>query len=65
MVSPARPVGSLDLTEIGRKLELSRRTGFDQAVISRLERGKHRPRIDTLRRIARALDMTVSQVLAG
>jgi DNA-binding XRE family transcriptional regulator len=47
------------------QVELSGRTGIDQAVISRLERGKHRPRIDTLRRIASALDMTVPQLLTS
>jgi DNA-binding XRE family transcriptional regulator len=47
------------------QVELSRRTDIDQAVISRLERGKHHPRLDTLRRIAGALNMSVSRLLAG
>lgn len=47
------------------QVALSRRTGIDQAVISRLEAGKQRPRIDTLRRIADALDLTLSQLLGG
>lgn len=45
--------------------ELGRRTGIDQAVLSRLERGKHRPRVDTLRRIANALGLSVPDLLAG
>ena len=32
------------------QIDLSERTGIDQAVISRLERGKHGPRLDTLQR---------------
>lgn len=47
------------------QVELSRRTDIDQAVISRLERGRHHPRLDTLRRIAGALNMSVSRLLAG
>ena len=47
------------------QVALSERTGIDQAVISRLEAGKQRPRIDTLRRISSALDMTVSELLGG
>ena len=64
-------------TEVGERLrsvrarvgltqnELSERTGLDQAVISRLERGRHQPRIDTLRRLARGLGVSVSEMLAG
>lgn len=64
-------------TELGERLrsvrarvgltqnELSERTGLDQAVISRLERGRHQPRIDTLRRVARGLGVSVSEMLAG
>ena len=43
--------------------DLGERAGMDQAVISKLERGFHRPRIDTLRRIADALGLTVTDLL--
>jgi DNA-binding XRE family transcriptional regulator len=45
--------------------ELGRRAGFDQAVISKLERGRHDPRIDTLRRLAEALDLSLPGMLLG
>lgn len=44
--------------------ELGRRTGLDQALISKLEGGKHRPRWDTLARYAGGLGMTVRELLA-
>jgi DNA-binding XRE family transcriptional regulator len=44
---------------------LGERAGLDQAVISRLERGKVRPRIDTLRRIAEGLGLSVSELLSA
>ena len=44
--------------------ELSEMTGIDQALISKLERGVHRPRIDTLRRISAGLDTDLSTILA-
>lgn len=47
------------------QVQLAQKTGMDQAVISRLERGENRPRIDTLRRLASALEMTVPQVLSS
>ena len=47
------------------QVELGERAGLDQAVISRLERGVHQPRLDTLRRVATALDMTLSELLAA
>lgn len=43
---------------------LGERVGLDQAVISRIERGKVRPRIDTLRRLASGLDLSVSELLS-
>lgn len=42
---------------------LGQSVGIDQAIISKLERGIHRPRIDTLRRIAKGLDLTLAQML--
>lgn len=44
--------------------ELGERAGLDQAVISRIERGRVRPRIDTLRQFANALDLSVGQLLS-
>jgi DNA-binding XRE family transcriptional regulator len=43
--------------------ELSRLTDIDQAIISKIETGKHLPRFDTLERIATGLGMTVSELL--
>lgn len=43
--------------------DLGERAGMDQAVISKLERGFHRPRIDTLRRIADALGLSLTDLL--
>lgn len=43
--------------------ELEARTNIDQAIISKLERGKHQPRVDTLRRIAEGLDLTLQELL--
>jgi DNA-binding XRE family transcriptional regulator len=45
--------------------DLETRTGIDQAIISKLERGKHQPRVDTLRRIADGLQMTLSEILVA
>lgn len=42
---------------------LGERIGADQAVISRLERGRHRPRFDTLSRVAEGLGLTVAELL--
>lgn len=44
--------------------DLGERVGIDQAIISKLERGKHQPRFDTLRRVAEGLDLSVSELLA-
>jgi DNA-binding XRE family transcriptional regulator len=57
-VRAARKSAGLTQTALGDRAEL------DQAVISRLERGAHQPRVDTLGRIAAALDMSLSQLLA-
>lgn len=43
--------------------ELSRLTDIDQAIISKIETGKHLPRFDTLERIATGLGMTISELL--
>ncbi len=46
------------------QVELGERADLDQAVISRLERGAHQPRVDTLRRVASALGMSLAGLLA-
>lgn len=43
--------------------ELSELTDIDQAIISKIETGKHLPRFDTLERIAKGLGISVSQLL--
>ncbi len=43
--------------------ELAKRTGLTQEMISNLERGKHRPRLDTLERYARGLGLSVPVLL--
>ncbi|MEX0769879.1 MAG: helix-turn-helix transcriptional regulator [Balneolaceae bacterium] len=45
------------------QMDLSERTGIDQAIISKIETGKHIPRFDTLERIAKGLDLTVHGLL--
>jgi DNA-binding XRE family transcriptional regulator len=46
------------------QMDVAEQSGLDQALISKLERGKHRPRFDTLERYAKALGLTVSGLLA-
>ena len=58
-VRTARKAAGITQTDLGRQ------TGFDQAVLSRLERGKHDPRTQTLRRIAEALGLSLSALLSG
>ncbi|MEX2410236.1 MAG: helix-turn-helix transcriptional regulator [Candidatus Paceibacterota bacterium] len=43
--------------------ELSNLTDIDQAIISKIETGKHLPRFDTLERIGNGLGMNVSELL--
>lgn len=45
------------------QVELGRRIGMNQAVISNLERGVHSPRADTLKRIARGLGLSLPDLL--
>lgn len=45
--------------------QLARRAALDQAVISRIEKGQQRPRVDTLERIASALGLDLSELLAA
>lgn len=44
--------------------DLGKRTDIDQAIISKLERGKHQPRFDTVQRLAQGLGWTVSELLS-
>ncbi len=43
--------------------ELGRRAGLDQAMVSRIERGLQRPRVDTLRRIAHGVGVSIAELL--
>ena len=43
--------------------ELSDKTGIDQAIISKLERGSHQPRVDTLERVAKGLEISLTELL--
>jgi len=45
--------------------QLSHRSGLDQAVISKLERGVHSPKLGTLDRIARAFGVDAFYLLKG
>ncbi len=45
--------------------ELSQNTGIDQAIISKIENGKHIPRYDTLKRIADGMGISVSRLVGG
>jgi len=55
----ARTTRNLTQAQLGMKSNL------DQAVISRIEKGKVRPRIDTIKRIAASLNMSASGLLSG
>jgi len=46
------------------QVQLAEQTGIDQALISKLERGQHQPRFDTLDKIARSIGLSVSELLA-
>ena len=56
-VRRAREAAGLTQTQLGEK------SGHDQAIVSKLERGRHSPRLDTLRRIVEALGTDVSTLL--
>lgn len=45
--------------------ELARQTGIQRPNICRIERGEHLISLDSLARIARALDTTMSELLEG
>lgn len=47
------------------QVELSERSGIAQAAISRIEKGYHHPRLDTLRKYATALELDVPTLLEG
>jgi len=58
-IRSAREAAGLKQQELGEK------TGIDQAIISKLERGSHQPRVDTLERIATGLGLSLSELLTG
>lgn len=45
------------------QLELSRRSGLAQESLSRIETGRSDPRLGTLRRLARGMDLSLEQLL--
>ncbi len=45
--------------------EMGRRAGIGRATVTNLERGKGTPRLWTLRKLARAFDITLDELLAG
>jgi len=47
------------------QLQLSKLTGIDQANMSKMERGRNRPRLDTIEKIANGLRMSVQQLLGS
>ena len=46
------------------QVQLAERSGLDQAIISKLERGKHQPRWDTIQRYANGLGVAPESLLA-
>ena len=47
------------------QVELARRAGLSQSSISQIEQPTRQPRLDTLRKIARALGCDVSYLIEG
>jgi transcriptional regulator with XRE-family HTH domain len=47
------------------QMELANRSEMDMGEISRLERGQRSPRLDTMVRVAEAMDLTVEDLVAG
>jgi len=45
------------------QMDLAQRSGFHQAVISNLERDVHDPRLDTLRRVATGMGLSLTELL--
>jgi transcriptional regulator with XRE-family HTH domain len=45
------------------QMELGNRSGMDMAEISRLELGKRDPRLSTIVRVAKALDLTAAELV--
>lgn len=41
---------------------LAERAGMPQSALARIESGRHKPRIDTLRKLARAMNLTLAQL---
>ncbi|HID00579.1 MAG TPA: helix-turn-helix domain-containing protein [Piscirickettsiaceae bacterium] len=41
---------------------LAERAGMPQSALARIESGRHKPRLDTLRKLARAMNLTLEQL---
>jgi len=46
-------------------VELSVETGLGRVFLSNLENGKHEPKLGTIKKLAKAFGLTVSQLLRG
>ena len=46
-------------------VELSVETGLGRVFLSNLENGKHEPKLGTIKKIANAFGMTISQLMRG
>jgi transcriptional regulator with XRE-family HTH domain len=46
-------------------VELSVETGLGRVFLSNLENGKHEPKLGTVKKIADAFGMTISQIMRG
>jgi putative transcriptional regulator len=46
-------------------VELSVETGLGRVFLSNLENGKHEPKLGTIKKLAKALGLTASQLLSG
>lgn len=46
-------------------VELSVETGLGRVFLSNLENGKHEPKLGTVKKLAKAFGMTISQLLKG
>ena len=46
-------------------VELSVETGLGRVFLSNLENGKHEPKLGTLKKLAKAFGLTISQLMRG
>lgn len=47
------------------QVELSVESGFGRVFLSNLENGKHEPKLGTIKKLANAFGMTMSQLIRG